>query len=173
MNALWAGTEPLWDWLLKSSWQAAVLVGAVLLVQWIFRHKLPPRWRHALWWLVAIRLLLPVTLESSISIFNWTGYRLVPASRALAVDGETPLALPVPVTGDAGAGTFASRPEPAAPAQPANDIAREAPPIMPEPTVAAPDPALAPTLQPLLPAPHPEVPDCFERPHGITSGGRQ
>lgn len=35
-------------WLLRTSWQASVLAGLVLLVQWLFRNKLSPGWRFAL-----------------------------------------------------------------------------------------------------------------------------
>lgn len=38
-------------WLLRTSWQASVLVGLVLLAQWLFSKKLSPGWRYALWML--------------------------------------------------------------------------------------------------------------------------
>jgi beta-lactamase regulating signal transducer with metallopeptidase domain/Tol biopolymer transport system component len=58
-------------WLWRATWQASVLVLLVLLAQWLFRARLTPSWRHALWWLVLIRLLLPVVPASPFSIFNW------------------------------------------------------------------------------------------------------
>jgi len=36
------------SWLARTSWQAAVLVLIVLLIQSAFRKKLSARWRHAL-----------------------------------------------------------------------------------------------------------------------------
>lgn len=75
-------------WLVKSSAQAAVLVLVVLAVQWLFRRRLPAKWRHALWWLVVIRLLLPVTPSSGLSLFHWAGW---PSNRM-----EQPLAAPAP-----------------------------------------------------------------------------
>ena len=70
-----------WDFfegmLLKSSAQAAVLVLLVLAVQWLFRKKLAPRWCYVLWWLVVIRLLLPVSPESAVSVFNWIRWQEV------------------------------------------------------------------------------------------------
>lgn len=71
-------------WLLKSSAQAAVLVLVVLAVQWLFR-RLPARWRHALWWLVVIRLVLPVTPSSGLSLFHWAGWRAAPSEPRLAM----------------------------------------------------------------------------------------
>ena len=68
MELLISGGERL----LRVSGQAAVLVGLVLTVQWLFRQQLTPRWRCALWWLVVVRLLLPVSVENAASIFNLT-----------------------------------------------------------------------------------------------------
>ena len=58
-------------WLLNHSLQAGVLVILVLSVQWIFRGHLTSRWRFALWWVVLVRLLLPVGPQSAVSLFNY------------------------------------------------------------------------------------------------------
>ncbi|MCP5519162.1 MAG: hypothetical protein H7A45_18110 [Verrucomicrobiales bacterium] len=84
MNS-WLDSHPLHLWLLKSSAQAALLVGVVLLIQWLGRRRLSPRWRHALWWLVAIRLLLPVLPESGFSLFNWARWRPAPETTGISV----------------------------------------------------------------------------------------
>ena len=60
----------LFECVVKSSWQAAVLVCLVLVVQGILGGKLSPRWRYSLWFLVLIRLLVPVTPQSALSIYN-------------------------------------------------------------------------------------------------------
>ncbi|MBI4660188.1 MAG: M48 family metalloprotease, partial [Verrucomicrobia bacterium] len=62
--------ETFFPWLLRTSWQASVLVGLVLLVQGLFRRKLSAGWRYSLWLLVVLRLMLPATPESALSIFN-------------------------------------------------------------------------------------------------------
>jgi beta-lactamase regulating signal transducer with metallopeptidase domain len=54
----------------RVSFQAALLTILVLVAQAVFRRKLSPRWGCALWWLVALRLLLPISPESPVSIFN-------------------------------------------------------------------------------------------------------
>ncbi|MDB6122335.1 MAG: Peptidase BlaR1 [Pedosphaera sp.] len=59
-------------WLLRTSWQVSILILLVGLIQWLFRKQLSPRWRHALWLLVVVRLLLPVSLPSPLSLFNFT-----------------------------------------------------------------------------------------------------
>src|SRR5579864_7417292 len=54
----------------RVSAQAGVLVVLVLLAQLLFRRQLSPRWRSALWLLVMVRLSLPVSIGSVVSIFN-------------------------------------------------------------------------------------------------------
>ncbi len=66
--------ERLW----RASWQAGLLVLAVLLLQWLLARWLTPAWRHRLWWLVLLRLALPVLPESSLSAFNWLAPRPLP-----------------------------------------------------------------------------------------------
>lgn len=63
-------TAALLDWLQRTAWQTAILVALVLLFQRLFRRWLTPRWRHALWWLVLARLVLPATPVSGVSVFN-------------------------------------------------------------------------------------------------------
>lgn len=58
------------DWLIRASWQASVLAGLVLLIQQVFRSRLPARWRHGLWLLVVLRLILPALPASHLSIFR-------------------------------------------------------------------------------------------------------
>lgn len=59
-----------WWLLLKASWQASVLIVVVLATQWILGDRLTPRWRFRLWLLVALRLALPWTVPSAVSLFN-------------------------------------------------------------------------------------------------------
>ncbi len=55
------------------SWQASLIVLAVLAVQSTLGRWLNPRWKSALWLLVLIRLLLPVLPETP-----WSAHQLVP-----------------------------------------------------------------------------------------------
>ena len=65
-----SGLEALWGWVIKTSWQGGVLVLLVLLVQRLLGKRLSPAWRHGLWYVVLIRLALPVSVESPVSVFN-------------------------------------------------------------------------------------------------------
>ena len=69
------------DVLWRASWQAAVLAVMVLIVQWLLRGRLSARWRYNLWLLVLLRLVVPVTPQSSLSVFNLSN-RFVDAPRA-------------------------------------------------------------------------------------------
>lgn len=57
------------DALVRASWQGAILALVVLGVCVAFRG-IPAKWRCALWLLVLARFLLPVTPQSTISLFN-------------------------------------------------------------------------------------------------------
>ena len=60
--------------LLKASWQAAVLIVLVLAARWVFGRRLKPQWRFGLWFLVVIRLALPWTIHSPVSLFNFLSF---------------------------------------------------------------------------------------------------
>jgi Tol biopolymer transport system component/beta-lactamase regulating signal transducer with metallopeptidase domain len=64
--------SPFFQWLLKTTVQASVLICLILLVKIVFRQKLPVRWHYYLWLLLLIRLALPWSPQSRISIFNLT-----------------------------------------------------------------------------------------------------
>jgi len=63
--------QPFFNWLLQASWQAAILVFIVLLLQKAFRKFLPASWSFALWLVLLVRMLLPVAPSSLLSLFNY------------------------------------------------------------------------------------------------------
>ncbi|MDB6037179.1 MAG: hypothetical protein JWM99_1020 [Verrucomicrobiales bacterium] len=65
--------EVVFRWILQTTWQAAVLVGLIMLAQRLLRRCLAPSWRYGLWLLLVARLLMPVVPPSAFSIFNLTG----------------------------------------------------------------------------------------------------
>jgi beta-lactamase regulating signal transducer with metallopeptidase domain len=89
---------PELHWLWSATWQAAVLVALVLLIQGLGRNLLSPSSRFVLWWLVLIRLCLPVTPESAWSVFNLAPQRATPIAPAHIVsDRAIPEPLPAAV----------------------------------------------------------------------------
>src|SRR5436189_156228 len=73
--------EGVWS----ASWRATLLVGIVLAAQFILGRWLTAKWRHALWFVVVVRLALPVGPGSSWSVFNL----LETKPRAAAVEAQT------------------------------------------------------------------------------------
>ncbi len=49
---------------------ASVLVVLIVMIKWMLRNKLQPKWHYLLWFPVVIRLVLPWAPESSYSVYN-------------------------------------------------------------------------------------------------------
>ena len=81
MESLSVQVQPFVAWLLRSTLQASMLIGLILLVQITLRSKLGPRWSHALWLVLLVRMVLPWAPQSRISMFS-----LIPE---LAPPGQT------------------------------------------------------------------------------------
>jgi beta-lactamase regulating signal transducer with metallopeptidase domain/protocatechuate 3,4-dioxygenase beta subunit len=79
-------------WLLRASWQAAVLAGLILLAQALLGKRLTPAWRYRLWLLVVVRLVLPFQAPSPTSVHNLA--RLT--TRSDVSEAATPLVVPAP-----------------------------------------------------------------------------
>src|ERR1044071_3218952 len=60
----------IFDWVVRTSWQASILAILIVSVQVLFRKKLSPGWRYGLWFLLLARLLMPAPPSSPLSIFN-------------------------------------------------------------------------------------------------------
>jgi len=73
------------NWLVESGWQAGCMALCTFVLLAIFRGSIPPRWRHALWLLVACRLLLPALPSSPAS-----AYRYIPPTPAVAWEQALP-----------------------------------------------------------------------------------
>jgi beta-lactamase regulating signal transducer with metallopeptidase domain len=67
-------SQAFFEWLLRSSWQAAVLTVLVVLVQYSLGKRLDGRWRHLLWFLVVTRLVMPWSPPSPASLFNYVHF---------------------------------------------------------------------------------------------------
>ena len=72
----------------RCSVEACALIGLILLAQFALRNRLSPRWRHALWLILLVKLALPWTPES-----RWSMYNLVPSfsREARSVEAGLPL----------------------------------------------------------------------------------
>lgn len=63
--------QPFFDWLLQTTLSGSVVIGLILVAQKVLGGKLGPRWSHALWLVLLIRLVLPGTFTSQINLFNF------------------------------------------------------------------------------------------------------
>jgi len=58
-------------WLWVASWQVALLAAVVLIAERLLARWLTPRWRHALWLVVMLRLLVPAQPEVPALAVDW------------------------------------------------------------------------------------------------------
>lgn len=58
--------------LIQMSLSAAALIAAITILRALLLHKLPKKTFMVLWWLVLLRLLVPVSIPSDFSIYSWT-----------------------------------------------------------------------------------------------------
>jgi len=62
--------QPFFEWLSRSTIQASMLICLILLVQMTLRSRLGVRTCHALWLILLLRMVIPWTPQSRLSIFN-------------------------------------------------------------------------------------------------------
>jgi beta-lactamase regulating signal transducer with metallopeptidase domain len=105
-------TDPCLSALCHSTWQASVLIGLVLLTQFLLGKKLSCSWRYALWWVVLLRLALPFTLESRFSLFNLSLFKPLGAVKESANSGMIPWQLGPIEKSSSAAGNLAIKKEP-------------------------------------------------------------
>ncbi len=70
MGTLGVQVQPFFQWLVRSTVQAGLLVCLILLIQAVLRRKLGVRWHHALWLILVLRMVLPWAPQSRWSVFN-------------------------------------------------------------------------------------------------------
>ncbi len=58
------------QWLLKATFQGSLLVCVILLIKTLLRDRLPARWHYGLWLVLLVRLSLPWSVQSSLSIYG-------------------------------------------------------------------------------------------------------
>ncbi len=62
--------QPFFDWLLRTTLQASLLICLILLFQVVLRSRLGARWHYCLWLLLLIRMAMPWAPQSRVSVFN-------------------------------------------------------------------------------------------------------
>ena len=70
MESLNTQLQPFFEWLLRTTVQASLLICVILLLQRILRNRLCIRWHYGLWLLLLVRMSLPWAPQSRASLFN-------------------------------------------------------------------------------------------------------
>ncbi len=70
MEATMTSVQPFFDWLLQTTLSGGLVIGLVLLAQKVLGGKLGPRWCHALWLVLLIRLVLPGTFPAQFNLLS-------------------------------------------------------------------------------------------------------
>lgn len=74
------------SWLFGTTIKASLLILLVAAIQRLAGNRLDARWRHLLWIVVLVRLLMPMAPSSSWSLFNLTaGREIAPVAREVVV----------------------------------------------------------------------------------------
>jgi len=70
MEVIMTYVQPFFDWFLQTTLIASVVICLILAAQKTLGGKLGPRWCHALWLVLVIRMVLPWAPSSRISLLN-------------------------------------------------------------------------------------------------------
>ena len=91
METLSTYAQPFFEWLLRSTVQAGMVICLILLIQAVLRNRLTARWHYALWLILVVRMVLPWAPQSRFSIYNLTVWQTksnVPAHVTSEQDAE-------------------------------------------------------------------------------------
>jgi len=69
-------TQSFFDWLLRSTIQASIVICLILLIQAALRNKLTARWHYAFWLILVVRMVLPWAPQSRFSIYNFVVWQI-------------------------------------------------------------------------------------------------
>ncbi|MBN1361061.1 MAG: PD40 domain-containing protein, partial [Sedimentisphaerales bacterium] len=79
MEALAEHLQPFFAWLVRTTLVASIVVCVILAVQKLLGRKLGPRWCHALWLVLLVRMVLPWAPPSPFSLLNLIPVSIHPA----------------------------------------------------------------------------------------------
>ena len=70
MEGMMTFVQPFFDWLLEATLIGSVVICLILAAQKMLGGRLGPRWCHALWLVLLMRMVLPWAPSSRLSLFN-------------------------------------------------------------------------------------------------------
>jgi beta-lactamase regulating signal transducer with metallopeptidase domain/Tol biopolymer transport system component len=91
MSAALSSLQPFFDWLLGTTLIGSVVIGLILAAQWLWGGGLGPRWRHTLWLVLVVRLLLPAGFPFQVDLLHLfsTGGRQIEPRQPSGAGGQT------------------------------------------------------------------------------------
>jgi beta-lactamase regulating signal transducer with metallopeptidase domain/Tol biopolymer transport system component len=75
MESAMTSLQPFFGWLLQTTLIGSVVIGLILAAQKVLGGKLGPRWGHALWLVLVVRLLLPGAFPGQIDLLDLVASR--------------------------------------------------------------------------------------------------
>jgi bla regulator protein BlaR1 len=70
MEAVMTYSQAFFDWLLQTTLIASMVICLILLIQKLLGGRLGPRWSYALWLVLLVRMILPWSPSSRVSLSN-------------------------------------------------------------------------------------------------------
>lgn len=71
MEAFASASSTILGWLIESTIHVSILICLIFIIKILTRQKLPAWWHYGLWLLLVIRMLMPWSIESRLSPFNY------------------------------------------------------------------------------------------------------
>lgn len=88
MAAIAQSLGAIFGWLIRSSFEATILLAVIVLIRTLVKRRLHFRMVYWLWMLLLVRLIWPFHLPTAFSVFNLIPHRMEPAHAAAVQDIE-------------------------------------------------------------------------------------
>ncbi|MBN1480102.1 redoxin domain-containing protein [candidate division KSB1 bacterium] len=89
------------QWFFITSLKATIVIALIMMLRLVLGDRLPAKWQHALWFLLIVRLVLPINMPTPFSLFNLTDkvpYRPAPPAHLNIEYSSTPIEKPAAVS---------------------------------------------------------------------------
>ena len=88
-------------WFFITSLKATIVIALIMTIRLALGDRLPAKWQHALWFLLIVRLVLPINMPTPLSLFNLTDkvpYRPAPPAHLNIEYSPPPIEKPAAVS---------------------------------------------------------------------------
>ncbi|MGS0745807.1 M56 family metallopeptidase [Syntrophomonas erecta subsp. sporosyntropha] len=95
------GVSSVFNWVILSSLMGSILIFLILGLKFIFKNKMGANWQYYIWFLLLLRLIIPFTPESPLSMYNLIKVGSFETILSEQVDSFVPANNPLSQAGDA------------------------------------------------------------------------